>query len=233
MKHKRDIPEKGVLLNYMSPEVDGERMLHKAPAHVLDNLKKASQDSAFNPRGSMQAWEEVIYVTLADGATLTPAAEGIMVPDFTLPANYLYPGRLLKYTLMGRQSSAITTPGTFTLRERWGGLAGTVLAASGAFAPDTVAAATNLTFMVEWWLLCRATGSAGSAVGWGRINWSDHNGASLATLTANIDMDIAPVATPGATTINTTTANALTPTYQPSLATASMTCHVGILEAQT
>jgi hypothetical protein len=230
-----DVPSKGVVMNYLSPEVDGERMLHRAPDHVKANLAKASKDSAFNPRGSMQAWEEVLYVPLADGATVTAAAEALFFPIFTLPANYLYPGRLMKWTVMGRLSSAITTPGTFTLRLAYSatGLGAVVVCASGAFAPDPTAAATNLTFMSTWWCVCRSSGTAGTVMGWGKTEWTDYDDASLAALVANMGMDMSPQSAPATAAVDTTVARALSPTYQPSVATASMTAHAGFLEAMT
>ena len=210
--------------------------LRRAPEHVKRSLDRAGELAGpFEPRGSMQAWEETLYSPLADGTAQTAAAEATMVPIFTLPANYLYPGRLLKWTVMGRQSTAITTPGTITLRLAYSatGLGAVVVAASGAFAPDPTAAATNLTFMVEWWALCRSSGTAGSMMGWGRIEWSDYDDATAATLKANLDMRLAPASAPAPATIDTTVARSLNPTYQPSVATASMTAHAAILEALT
>src|SRR4029079_14537747 len=99
-------------------------------------------------RASSQGWEECIYATIADGTAVTAAAETILVPDFTLPANYMYQGRALKYTLMGRTSTVITTPGTWTHRLRWGGVAGVAMAASGALVPDPTAAST----IIAWWV---------------------------------------------------------------------------------
>ena len=65
---------------------------------------------------SMQSWEETIYTMLADGPTLTAAAEALLVPDVSIPAAYMYPGRILRATLFGKASNVITTPGTLTLR---------------------------------------------------------------------------------------------------------------------
>ncbi len=228
----------GVLMSFADPgrEEDFEHQLHRAPEHIKKNLLKAADVAGpFAPRGSIQSWRETLYAPLADGATVTAAAEALMLPIFTLPANYLYPGRVLKWTLMGRQSTAITTPGTITFRLAYSatGLGAVVMATSGAFAPDPTAVATNLTFMIQWWTVVRSSGTAGTAMAWGKIDWSDYDDASLATLVANMGMDVAPTATPAVATIDTTVARALSPTYQPSLATASMTCHAGILEALT
>ena len=200
---------------------------------VADLERSRDLAGPFEPRASMQTWRETLYATTSDGTAITAAAETIMVPDFTLPANYLYPGRVLKYSLFGRQSTAITTPGTITLRLRYGGVAGTVLAASGAFAPDPTAAATDLTVAVEWYVVCRLQGSSGTAMAFGRVEWSDYDDATVATIVANLAMRMAPVSAPAVATVNTTTANALSPTYTSSVATGSFTAHFGLLETLT
>ncbi len=195
-----------------------------------DALEKLTVSVA--PRASMQSWRECLYATIADGAALTAAAEALHVPDFTFPANFMYPGRVLKYTLFGKMSSVITTPGTFTNRLRWGGLAGTVIVASAAYAPDPTAASANVAWQVEFWMVCRSIGTAGTALAFGRMDMDDYDDATVATLKAGLDMRVFPDAN-AAVTIDTTTAKALSPTYQPSLATASSTCMIAILEAIT
>lgn len=235
-KLKDEYRERGVLHSWATPEVDISRQLERLPKHIAMNLEKAqAEHAAFAPRASVQSWEETLYAPLSDGTAVTAAAETIMLPIFTLPANYLYPGRLLKWTVMGRQSTAITTPGTITLRLSYSasGVGAVTVAASGAFAPDPTAAATNLTFMVEWWMHCRSVGTAGTAMGWGRIEWSDYDDASAAALVGNLNMRIAPTSAPAVATIDTTVARALSPTYQSSVTTGSMQAHVGYLEALT
>lgn len=189
--------------------------------------------SAFEPRMSMQTWEETLYATIADGTAVTSSSETIMVPDYTLPANYLIPGRTLRYTIWYRQSTAITTPGTITLRLRYGGVGGTLICASGAFAPDSTAAATNLTAMVQYQMTCRSAGSSGTVIGFGFSEWSDYDDASAAALVGNLNMRLIPTSAPATATVNTTTANALSPTYQSSVATASMTAHLAVLESMS
>ena len=190
---------------------------------------------AYVPRNSMQAWRETLYVTLADGTAVTSSSESIMFPIYTLPANYLYPGRTLQWTVMGRQSTAITTPGTITHRLVYSatGLGAVAVVTSGAFAPDPTAAATNLTFTLRWWAICRSSGTSGTMMGWGDIAWSDYDDASAATIVGNLNMGVAPTSAPANATIDTTVARSLNPSYQSSVATASMTCHAAILEALT
>lgn len=222
----------GVLNAYMGGGIDECRI----PDHIKRSLDRASEvKGPFEPRASLQTWEETLYAPIADGATTTSAAEVLVVPLFTLPANYLYPGRLLKWTVMGRQSTAITTPGTVTLKLAYSatGLGAVVMAASGAFAPDPTGAATNLTYMSEWWFQCRSVGTAGSGLGWGRIEWSDYDDASAATIVGNLGMRLAPVSAPAVAAIDTTVARALMPTHTESAATHSHTAHAAILEALT
>jgi hypothetical protein len=186
------------------------------------------------PRASMQSWRETLYVTIADGTAVTAAAtRTILVPSFTLPANYLYPGRTLKYTLFGRASSAVTTPGTFVHSLIYGTAAGgVVLAASGAWAPETGTVATNLAWYCEYYSVCRSVGSSGTQFTMGRMSLSDYDSTSAATLRGNLGMVQFPDV-PAVATVDTTTATALNPCVTNSLSTASVTAHIAILEALT
>lgn len=206
--------------------------MSRLPQGVQDLLAKSSAEPAIMlPRGAMQLWRETLFANLADGAAVTAAAETIMIPDFTFPANYMYPGRVLKYTLLFKYSTAITTPGTITMRLRWGGVAGTILAASGAFAPDPTAAGTDITGMVEWWVIARSVGTAAPALCFGKMTMGDMDDASATTLKNNLDMKVIPQSAPATVNIDTTTAKALSPTWQQSVATGSMTVMLAILES--
>ena len=202
------------------------------PTHIEANLEKArKRGGPFGRRGSGLGWEEVIYTPVSDGTAITSATETILLPDFSIPAGYMQPGKILKYTVMGRISTAVTTPGTHELRLRWGGVAGVVMAVSGAFIPDVTAAATNLTWMVEWWTQCRTVGATGTSMTWGRIEMPDPNDATVADMVIEYNKRMAPVATPAVATIDTTIDKLLSVTYDHSLSTASCQAHVGILEA--
>lgn len=187
--------------------------------------------SAFAPMNSLLSFQETLYATIANGTAVTAAAETIMVPDFTLPANYFKVGRVLRYTVWHKQSTVITTPGTITHRLRYGGVGGTLICASGAWAPDPTAASTDLTCCVQYYVICRSDGATGTVLGFGRYDGNDFDDASATSLKGNLDMNLIPVSGAATATINTTTANAITPTYQPSVATASMTAMLAILES--
>jgi hypothetical protein len=182
----------------------------------------------------MQTWRQTLYTTIADGTAVTAAAETVLVPDYTLPAGFLYPGALLKYTLFGRMSTAITTPGTWIWRLRWGGVGGTALATSGTIVPDPTAASTNIAWYVEFYMQCRSVGTAGTALTWGKMwqNDIDDGAAAVANLTTALNNQHAvfPDAA-AAVSIDTTTAKALSPTITPSVATGTITCHHALLES--
>jgi hypothetical protein len=137
----------------------------------------------------------------------------------------------LKYTIMGRQSTVITTPGTITHRLRWGGVGGVAMAASGAFAPDPTAAATNLTWMVEYWVQQRTVGATGTSLTIGRVEWSDYDDATVATIVGNLNMRMIPTSAPAVATVDTTIDKLLSATYQSSVTTASVQAHMALLEA--
>jgi hypothetical protein len=117
---------------------------------------------------SLQTWSETIFSSVADATAVGTTGEQLAVPNITLPANYMYPGRVLRARLLGIISNIATTPGTITLRARWGGLSGTVLAASAALAQNT-SAQTNDAIDLEFIITCRSNGSAGSMFTTGRV----------------------------------------------------------------
>jgi hypothetical protein len=216
---------------------------------VYDNLRRSAEAEwnrmagvlngkvSLPLRNSLQTWEETLSTIVASGTQVSNSStETILVPDVSLPANFMYQGRSLKYTLFGDSSTVITTPGTIIHRLRWGGVAGTSLCASGAFAPDPTAAATNLGWMVQYYLVCRSIGTAGSMFCMGQINWSDYDDASATTITGNLNMGVAPTSAPAVTSsLDTTTTKALSPTVTHSVATAGTNsqCHIAVLEALT
>lgn len=112
---------------------------------------------------SIQSWQELINQSIVDATQISNSVtETIMVPDFTLPAKYWYPGRTLRIILLGQMSNVVTTPGTLTLRSRLNGVGGTVLAASSAIALNTTAK-TASSIRIEFVHTCRATGNSATS----------------------------------------------------------------------
>jgi hypothetical protein len=201
----------------------------RLPDHIKRNLDQPS--GPFEFRGSGLGWEEVIYTPINDGTANTAGTEAIVLPDFNIPAGYLTVGKILKYTIMGRVSTAITTPGVLTHRLRCSGVAGTVLCASGGFIPDITAASTNLTWMAEYWAQVRSVGTAGTVMAWGRIEMPDANDIDITNFVIEYNKRMAPAATPATAVVDTTIDRLLSATFQNSVGTGSNTAHVGILEA--
>lgn len=218
----------GLLYAHIGNHIDVENTIARVPDHIKRNLELAHSEPFI--RASNQGYEELINTELQDATAITAAAETIMVPDFNLPAFYMGVGRTLKYTLIFRVSTT-TAAQTLTLRLRWGGVAGVVMAASGAFVPDPTAASTNVTHMVEWWVVQRTKGTTGTSMTVGRVTWNDFDDTSVATLKAGLDMMMAPPSGPAVATVDTTVIKALSPTYANSLATGSAQTHISLLES--
>jgi hypothetical protein len=196
-----------------------------APPHIRESLERGRELGQGGPRATGWSAQELIGYTLVDGTTLTAAAEALLVPDFILLPNYCYAKRTLRYTLSGRQSSPVTTPGTFTWRFRWGGLAGVLLAASAAMRPKTTVS-TNLTWQVCIDIVTRTEGVTGTMMAIGTILMGSSIGDA-----ASFGEQLIPTSAPVVATVDTTIQKALSATMQPSLATGSVTCHTALLES--
>ena len=238
-------PSQGAFM--LDPEVraHGRALLEKLSDRVPDSVKRALENSASARWGDLPAmqnssvgWRDVLTprrVLANDGTQiLNTTTETIMCPDFTFAADYFEIGDTFKYTLLFDHSTVITTPGTHTFRLRYGGAAGTSMAASGAFAPDPTAASTTLSEMLEFWFVCRAVGTAGSFFTMGRYTPNDFDDASATSLKGNLDMLMIPTSAPAVVgSLDTTAAKAISPTYTSSVntATTQVTNHIAILES--
>lgn len=199
-----------------------------------DALERLTVSSA--PRASMQSWRETLMATTAsDTPITTPASETVLTPGFTFPANYFYAGRVIKMTLWGMSSTAITTPGTliFKLRAGVGGTTGTLLVTSGTYAPDPTAASTQLTTYVEYYTVVRATGTAAASLTVGRMWMSDIDDATVTTIQGNLNMHTIPTSAPATVNIDTTATNTWSATMTPNVTTGSYTNLLTIIEALT
>jgi hypothetical protein len=85
--------------------------------------------------------------------------------------------------------------------------------------------------MIQWWVTMRADGTSGSAFAMGNLAMTDVDDASATTIVGNLNMQMIPTSSPAAVTINTTTANALSPTSQASVTTGSSRTRMAFLEA--
>jgi hypothetical protein len=198
-----------------------------------DALERLTVSAA--PRASMQSWRECLLATIAaDTPVTTPASETALSPGFVFPANYFYPGRVIKMTMWGMQSTT-TTPGTYIvkLRAGVGGITGTTLATSGTYAPDPTGASTSVTTYIEFYTTIRASGTAAATLTCGRMWLNDIDDATVATLKAALDMHTIPPSAPSAVNLDTTATNTWSATLTPSVTTGTYTNLMTIIEALT
>lgn len=137
---------------------------------------------------SLNTWQETLIQQNVDGTALTASttATSIIHPSakLTLPANYLYVGRIIKVTAQGRVSNIVTTPGTLTLDVRFGA----VIAANGGAVSLNAVAKTNVAFWLEFIMTCRAIGSGTSANMMFQGTFTSESVVSAAAGTANTAM---------------------------------------------
>jgi hypothetical protein len=113
---------------------------------------------------SRQFWGEAVqWATAAGAAVANTTSETILFPNVTIPANYLQDGRVLRIRISGAYGTT-STP-TITFRARWGGVAGTVLAASGAYTTGSgVGGGASMTALMTMDLIIqvRSNGASGT-----------------------------------------------------------------------
>lgn len=214
----------------------------RLPQHILDLMeksKKADFSKASPFMASSQGWESLEGVIIAD-TSLTAAAEALMVPDILLAIprpGQKSPGISYKYTLLGSLTMAITTPGTFIYRLRWGGLAGVLLTNSATVAPTGTQAITTASFILEFWVTIRSEPTPTTATAWcqGRFDCPgtlETTPASTTILVTYLKAQMIPVnAAAVSPSIDVSAAKALSPTYQPSLGTTTLATHLAYVES--
>lgn len=177
-----------------------------------------------------------LLVDIADGAQiLNTTTETIIAPDFTFAAGdpRLYQGAAFNIRCWFDVSNVVTTPGTLTLRVRWGGVAGTILATTGAITLSSTAR-SNYTGSLDADLVWRSIGSAGSAFCMGIVTLNDVPVAADSLPQSLYTMTSAGANVPAVvSSLDTTTAKALSVTGQFSVSTATtqLTNHIRILKA--
>lgn len=179
------------------------------------------------------AYLEPLDIIITDGAQVSnTVSETIICPDFSIPGFYMAPYKTIDLWAYGVCSNVVTTPGTLTMRVRWGGVAGTLLLATAAQGMDTTAH-TNALWMLEAKIVCRSAGAAGSFMSggiFGQFNLLPATAANL--LPALMGSAGAPGASGNAAVaVDTTTQKLLSLTAQFSVATSptNLTCQQRII----
>jgi len=181
---------------------------------------------------SLQTWEEALHSSIDNATAISNSTtETIMVPDTPIPARYWYPGRTLKATIKGALSCVVTTPGTLTLRARYGGVAGTLLVASAALGMNIVAK-TNSQVSMEFLITCRANGWSATSGSLWTTGWACLGEARVAASVGQMDqIPLNAAAVVGS--LNLIDAGTLSFTGQFSVATnpTNLTINQFVLEA--
>jgi hypothetical protein len=182
-----------------------------------------------------QTWQGVLVSSQVDGAALaTSTTETSILPQqakYTLPANFLNDvGQTLRWRVMGRISTVVTTPGTLTFRIKFGATAVVVTPALAL----NVAAKTNVTWILELDAVLRgAAGSAASLIhsgAWQSEAVIGSPAAGAGGAAAHIIPAVAPAV--GATFDSTAAQQVdLTAQWSVSSASNSIQCHTYKLEA--
>jgi hypothetical protein len=213
------------------------RILKQRKSRVVDIW---SADDGYRPTpgllgGGSMSYEETLESIIADGTQISNSTtETIVCPDFSFPAFYMQPARTIRVWAYGVNSNVVTTPGTLTLRVRWGGVAGTVLVASAAQGLDTTAH-TNALWALQAFIVCRTAGASGTFMSGGKIDVFNLLASTAANLLPGL---LGSAGAPGASgnvavTVDTTAAKLLSVTGQFSVATSptNLTCQQRIIEA--
>jgi len=178
-------------------------------------------------------WVETLDSITSDGTQISNStSETIICPDFSIPAYYMQPGRTLRIFATGVMSNVVTTPGTLTMRVRWGGVGGTLLCATAAQGLDTTAR-TNSAWLLEAWIVCRTAGATGTFMNGGIFMGNVLSSTASNLLPALMGSAGAPLASANAAvTVDTTTAKLLSVTAQFSVSTnpTNLTCQQGIIK---
>lgn len=183
----------------------------------------------------LQTWQETLTQSVTDGPTLTAAARASCIPTpnrITLPPGYFYEGKTLKFTISGRISCVVTTPGTARFDICLGSAGTTIVFDTAAFNLNTVAK-TNVPFLFECDLVCRAVGAGTTTTFFPTARFQSEAvvGSPLTTAGGNGSL-LLPVTAPavGAGTDNTAN-NAVDVFFTQTVATGSLTVHNYRIEA--
>ncbi len=134
---------------------------------------------------SRQFWSETItWATSSATAVANTTTETVLFPNVTIPANYLQDGRRLR--LRGYFAYGTTATPTLTFQLRWGGVAGTVLAKSGALTTTSaVGGGASMTALGSFEILLqvRANGSSGTLMCNGEVTTFTSTAPTAGTVT--------------------------------------------------
>jgi hypothetical protein len=167
------------------------------------------------------------WATASGTAIANSTTETILVANVTIPANYMQDGRVLRLTAFGGYGTTATP--TLQFRLRWGGVSGTVFAATGAIT-TTSAVGGGASMTAQWEMMAllqvRSNGSSGTLMANGRI--ITHTNTALTAGTVTNYGQVSPLvagatggSTPAVATLDFTADTALSFTAQWSAANSA------------
>lgn len=118
---------------------------------------------------ALQTYRNCLVAGSVNGPTLTSAAAASCIPTpsrIILPNNYFYIGQVLKLTMSGRISCAVTTPGTARFDVRMGP-SGTIVVFDTLALNLNIVAKTTVPWNLELELTCTAVGTGTSTTFFG------------------------------------------------------------------
>lgn len=189
---------------------------------------------------SRQAWNEAVtWATAAGTAVANTTTETILIPNVTIPANYMQDGRVLRIRAFGAYGNTGTPSCTFSLR--WGGVSGTVIGKSFAAVQSSgIGGGASMTAMwsAEFLIQTRSNGSSGTLFTNGEIVLYTTTLPTAGTVT-HYGMPVVLASgstggtTPVAVTCDLTAATALsfTGTWSAASASNSIRCDQYVIEA--
>lgn len=182
---------------------------------------------------SRQFWSETLATATSSGtAVANSTTETILFQNVTIPGNYLQDGRLLRLRAIGSYGTTATP--TLQFRIRWGGVSGTVLAASGAITTASAAgggASMTALWELEIYLQTRSNGSSGTLMtnGDGTLYTTGTATGTAIPLASGSTGGTTPVAVTADLTVDT--ALSLTATWGTASAANSIQGHHYTIEA--
>lgn len=176
-----------------------------------------------------QSWQETLTMSATDGPTLTAAARASCIPTanrIVLPNNLFFIGRAIRFSLSGRISCAVTTPGTARFDICMGAAGTTIVFDTGAINLNTVAK-TSVPWSLEALLVCRAVGN-GTQTTFFPAAWFMSEalvGAPLPAAGGNGALNV-PIGIPAVGAgMDNTAASAVDVFFTQTVATGSLTVH--------
>lgn len=187
-----------------------------------------------------QFWSEPLAVATSTATAIANSTtETILVPNVTIPANYMQDARCLRGLIIG--SYGTTSTPTLTFSTRWGGVGGTVISKSAAATMTSATgggASMTAMFQLEFLIQTRTNGSSGKLMTNGMATMGQTASVTAATATTyEMAYPMASGSTGGTTPVEVTvdlttdTALAITATWGTSNAANSIQAIHYVLEA--